>query len=57
MRAMRSGVKVGLKVFLPIVGIVGLLFLVWPYWELLVVVAALTGFCFAGYYAGKIRQN
>jgi len=57
MRAMRSGVKVGLKVFLPIVGIAGLLFLVWPYWELLVVVAALTGFCFAGYYAGKIRQN
>jgi len=54
---MRSGVKVGLKVFLPIVGIAGLLFLVWPYWELLVVLCALAGFCVVGYYGGKIRQN
>jgi hypothetical protein len=56
MRAMSIGVKTGLKIFLPTAATVGLLLLVWPYWELLVVLWALVGFCVVGYYGGKLRS-
>jgi len=48
--------RVGLKAFLLITGIAGVTFMVWPYWELLLVLAALVLFSVAGYYQGKMRR-
>ena len=57
---MSTDVKVGLKTFLLVlgsVGVVGLVYLLWPYWELLLVIGAVTLYCFAAYQSGKMRRS
>jgi hypothetical protein len=49
--------NVGLKAFLLITGIAGVTFWLWPYWELLLVLAAVVLFSIAGYYQGKMRRR
>lgn len=48
--------KVGLVTFVSIVGIAGLIFLLWPYIDILVVVAAIGLFCVLGYLEGRQRR-
>lgn len=49
--------KAGLLTFVSVAGIAGLVFLLWPYVDILIVIAAVALFCVLGYLEGKQRHH
>lgn len=58
---MSMGIKnLTVRQVLPVVGglaVGGLIVLLWPYWPLLLVIAAVAAYCFVAYQSAKMRRD